>query len=79
MHDEARAFKPSGIANRIGKDSPVSLSHEIKNTLTLTGAHGRIIVCYLRAGPIISTSFLEEKFDSSEAILNDDDGLHYWR
>lgn len=47
--------------------------------LTHPGTHGRIFFRYLHTGPINPIRFLEAKLDSSEAILNDDDGLHYWK
>jgi len=47
--------------------------------LTYPITHGRIFFRCLHTGPIIPAGFLEEKLDTREAILSDDDGLHYWK
>jgi hypothetical protein len=47
--------------------------------LTHPDTHGRIIPRHLQTDPTIPVRFLEAKLDRIEAILKDDDGLHYWK
>jgi len=51
----------------------------VKFVLTHPGTDGRIILRHLHTDPTNPVSLMEEKLDRSEAILKDDDGLHYWK
>jgi hypothetical protein len=63
----------------VGIFNPEHAASGVKNVLTHPNTDGKIILRHLQTDPIIPVSLMEEKFDRSEAILKDDDGLHYWK